>query len=75
MIHCVRIRLISMSRQQEHTIACPYCGEHLAILVDPSVEAQDYIEDCQVCCRPIELAVRCPDGQTATVEARHEDEV
>jgi len=48
---------------------CPYCGEGLSVLLDPSEMGQDYIEDCQVCCRPIvmrceadmSLAVRCED--------------
>jgi hypothetical protein len=38
-------------------IHCPYCGEPIEILVDGSVDNQHYIEDCQVCCRPIEVAV------------------
>jgi Cysteine-rich CPXCG len=38
-------------------IHCPYCGEPIEILVDGSVDSQHYIEDCQVCCRPIEVAV------------------
>ena len=33
---------------------CPYCGEPLQLLVDPSAGDQSYIEDCAVCCRPIE---------------------
>ena len=31
-------------------LACPYCGEPIEIVVDPSVGRQDDIEDCQVCC-------------------------
>ena len=42
---------------QETDISCPYCGETISILVDESVGAQHYIEDCQVCCRPIEVHV------------------
>lgn len=34
-------------------VYCPYCGEHIQLLVDPSIEAEEYIEDCSVCCRPI----------------------
>lgn len=39
------------------TIDCPYCGEAVEILVDASIPHQQYIEDCQVCCRPISLSV------------------
>ena len=32
---------------------CPYCGERIELVVDASVPEQQYIEDCQVCCRPM----------------------
>jgi hypothetical protein len=32
---------------------CPYCGELIEIVVDTSIDDQNYIEDCSVCCRPI----------------------
>lgn len=43
---------------------CPYCGEINEILVDPTGgEKQDYVEDCSVCCRPVEISIRIlPDG-------------
>jgi hypothetical protein len=36
---------------------CPWCGESIELLVDCSVEQQDYIEDCSVCCSPINVSV------------------
>ena len=42
------------------SIFCPYCGEAIDVLIDCSVEEQSYIEDCQVCCCPIEFHVRVP---------------
>ena len=36
---------------------CPYCGESISLLIDCSCMQQDYIEDCQVCCRPITVKV------------------
>lgn len=41
----------------EKTPHCPYCGELITLLIDPSSENQDYIEDCEVCCRPIRIGV------------------
>ncbi len=38
-------------------ISCPYCGESIELLIDDSVSAQDYFEDCSVCCRPIRVQV------------------
>jgi len=42
----------------EETIHCPYCGEVIEVLIDSSIEQQEYIEDCQVCCRPIVFKVQ-----------------
>ena len=36
---------------------CPYCGEVIELLVDPSAGLQRYTEDCQVCCRPMVVCV------------------
>jgi hypothetical protein len=38
-------------------IQCPYCGERFEILADLSAGSASYIEDCQVCCQPIELSL------------------
>ena len=52
-----------MRELQERSVECPYCGEHIDVLIDPSDHQQDYLEDCQVCCRPIEFhIVFGPDG-------------
>jgi hypothetical protein len=37
-------------------IQCPYCGERFETAVDLSAGAFSYVEDCQICCQPIELA-------------------
>ena len=55
---------------QETDIACPYCGETITILIDESVGAQQYIEDCQVCCRPIEVYI----DESLSVIVRSENE-
>lgn len=43
------------------TIACPYCGESFSTQVDVSAGSQNYVEDCAVCCRPIEVFVEVGD--------------
>ncbi len=63
-----------MHRLQELTIACPYCGEQLTVLLDKQELGSEYIEDCQVCCRPIVFHVsEDPDGML-DVQVRSEDE-
>jgi hypothetical protein len=54
-------------------IQCPYCGESIEIVIDGSLEQQSYIEDCFVCCRPIELSVTVT-GEEVTVDAKRDDE-
>jgi hypothetical protein len=39
----------------EHFFTCPHCGEQISMVLDPSIPHQTYIEDCEVCCRPIEI--------------------
>ena len=51
------------SALEEATVHCPYCGEPLSVLLNPEDLGQEYIEDCQVCCRPIEFMIsEAPDG-------------
>ena len=45
----------------EYTFACPYCGEEISMVLDLSVGRQSYIEDCEVCCRPIEIRYAVED--------------
>jgi transcription elongation factor Elf1 len=60
---------------EERDISCPYCGEGLVIVIDVSAGDQQYIEDCRVCCRPIEIAVRlAADGSIAEIGIKREDE-
>jgi hypothetical protein len=53
-----------MTELEGRSIHCPYCGESIDILIDQSVAQQSYIEDCQVCCHPINFSVLVePDGE------------
>ncbi|WP_298366745.1 CPXCG motif-containing cysteine-rich protein [uncultured Lutibacter sp.] len=40
---------------EEYFFQCPYCWEEISMLLDSSVNSQTYIEDCEVCCNPIEI--------------------
>ncbi|WP_028115403.1 CPXCG motif-containing cysteine-rich protein [Ferrimonas senticii] len=42
---------------QVHDIACPHCGETTRTAFDVSGGELQFIDDCQVCCRPIHLRV------------------
>ena len=56
-------------------VDCPYCGEPFAAVVDISGGSQDYIEDCPVCCRPIEFRLEATlDGELASLTVRRDDD-
>jgi hypothetical protein len=58
----------------EVALQCPYCWEEITLLVDGSIETQEYIEDCEVCCRPIDFSVEVNDDGLAQVQARLQHE-
>jgi len=49
---------------EEVIVDCPGCGEPAALDVDTTAgEEQSYFEDCPVCCKPMEVFVRCRPGE------------
>lgn len=54
-----------MFGESEVFFQCPYCGEEISMLLETVYGNQTYIEDCQVCCRPIQITYES-DGETIT---------
>ena len=48
-------------------ITCPHCGEALDVAFDPGEGDAQFITDCEVCCRPISIAVRARNGEVRDV--------
>jgi len=46
----------------EYFFDCPYCWERISMLLDPSV-SETYVEDCEVCCNPIEIRTVFEGGE------------
>ncbi|KAA9133198.1 CPXCG motif-containing cysteine-rich protein [Marinihelvus fidelis] len=59
---------------ETENLSCPYCGEPLELLVDDSAGAQRYIEDCAVCCKPIEVEVRRRRSDDGLETTLHRDD-
>jgi len=53
---------------------CPYCGEQIELLVDCSIENQEYVEDCSVCCRPIVVSIDLSTDESPRVDVRTEND-
>ncbi len=55
-------------------VSCPYCSEDILVRLDLSAGSQSYVEDCQVCCQPIQLSMHVtPDGSLASLDAARMD--
>lgn len=55
-------------------VACPYCGESFETAIDTSSGSQDYVEDCYVCCRPIEFRLMIDGQGHYTLDTRRDDD-
>jgi transcription elongation factor Elf1 len=53
----------------EHFFFCPYCNAEISMLLDTSIRKQQYVEDCEVCCNPIELRFEFEEGDLIYFEA------
>ncbi|GEO22843.1 CPXCG motif-containing cysteine-rich protein [Cyclobacterium qasimii] len=53
----------------EHFFQCPYCLAEISMLLDPSIPEQNYIEDCEVCCNPIQVSYQIREGELESFEA------
>ena len=59
----------------ETEASCPYCGEDITLLIDVTAgRRQSNVEDCWVCCRPIEIVVTVHSREDVDVEVRSHDE-
>jgi len=54
----------------EHNFFCPYCGEEISMVLDLSVRRQSYVEDCEVCCNPIEISYSVQDETLSSFTAK-----
>jgi hypothetical protein len=46
----------------EHRFQCPCCWEEISMVLEPSEEEVSYVEDCEVCCRPLLIRYRSEEG-------------
>jgi transcription elongation factor Elf1 len=57
-VRCRAAGLLYHAFLAEREFACPYCGQDISMVLDLSVGRQSYVEDCEVCCKPIEIGHR-----------------
>jgi transcription elongation factor Elf1 len=49
--------------ETEHFFTCPHCWQKISMILDLSIEEQSYVEDCEVCCNPIQINYTAEDGE------------
>ncbi len=60
--------------EEDYPLECPYCGEKLNVRLDVSGgRKQKFVQDCEVCCRPIEIEVHFKGGEVDFFSAVPED--
>ena len=55
----------------EHFFQCPYCWEEISMLLDPSLINTEYVEDCEICCNPINIVYRFEDRDLVSFDAQN----
>ena len=55
--------------ETEHFFTCPHCWETVSIILDLSVEGQSYVEDCEVCCNPIQISYTTDNDEITDFQA------
>lgn len=63
-----------MDQLINRSIDCPYCGEQIEVVIEVLDESQEYIEDCQVCCRPIRFVVSSSDDEYPLISVYSEND-
>ena len=58
----------------EHFFTCPYCWQRISFVIDLTAGEQIYVEDCEVCCRPIRVRFSVHGGELADFDADTIDE-
>ncbi len=53
----------------EYFFTCPYCWQKISVVLDTSAPTQTYVEDCEVCCHPIEITYAAEDGEIVEFNA------
>jgi len=63
-----------MDSLAEQVVSCPYCGEAIEVLIEHEDAGHQYIEDCQVCCKPIMFNIEVDAMGNLSVTVRDENE-
>jgi hypothetical protein len=55
--------------QESGSVQCPYCGQDFELAIETSQPEQQFITDCEICCRPLRVCVTCEAGEILDLRA------
>ena len=55
-----------------HPATCPFCGHRNEIAIDSEVHNQEFMTDCEVCCRPFLVRAQCEGGEVVYMDVSSE---
>jgi len=64
------LTFLIMYNEEEVFFQCPYCYESISMVFESLYGAQTYIEDCEVCCSPIEVSYKVTQGEVQLIWVR-----
>ena len=53
----------------EYYFDCPHCWQNQLKMIDPSIINQHFIEDCEICCNPLEFSIVVNDNSIESFRA------
>jgi len=53
-------------------ISCPWCAQTFELAVDTSAETQQFVTDCEICCRPMTVFAECAPGEILSLDVQSE---
>ena len=56
--------------ERSENISCPFCGQSFEISIDTSVPEQQFVTDCEICCRPFQVIVVCEPGEILSLDVQ-----
>lgn len=55
--------------EEEYFFTCPYCWQRISVMLDLSQPQQQYVEDCEVCCNPMDITYLVEEGEVVSFQA------
>lgn len=57
-----------MEVEISETVQCPFCGKSCEVVFDTTTTSDTFTVDCELCCRPFEVLVKCRPGKVLKIE-------